>query len=552
MKINKSLNIKIGFYFFITNLIVVLLLGGIFYFSSNNILIKKTILTATEAVEKNSNYIELYTKKLSTLTEIISNDIAVHKYLEEKNEAEKIRILNTIETILSTDKYIKSIILIRKDGAIVSNEKNLDMKTSSNMMKEEWYVKSLKNSMPILNPLRKQKFTKDNMEYWVISISKEIHDKNGNNLGMILIDIKYQVLDEFLQSCKFIKGGDTIILDENNRIVYYKDISCIELNKDCLIKFKNLKEGYTPSTNTFIIKYPIKNTNWFLVNVSSLKEIENLKLHFFELIFLSCVILLFITFIISTFILNKITRPIKELEKNMRDFSSNLSKIKLNGDVAIEILSLQNHFNDMIDKIKYLREYEINALHSQINPHFLYNTLDTIIWMAEFEDTEKVISITKSLANFFRISLSNGEEKILLKDEINHIEEYLYIQKQRYEDRLEYLIEIEDGIKEIKIPKIILQPIVENAIYHGIKNLDTKGKIKIYSKILEDKIEIIVEDNGIGFEKSKTQNISKMGGIGIKNVNKRIRFYYGKEFGVFIDKKFKNGARVIIKLPYEK
>jgi sensor histidine kinase yesM len=235
----------------------------------------------------------------------------------------------------------------------------------------------------------------------------------------------------------------------------------------------------------------------------------------------------------------------------MNNFNNDLSKINLKGDVSIEILSLQNHFNEMIDKIKYLREYEINALYSQINPHFLYNTLDTIIWMAEFQDTEKVISITKALSNFFRISLSNGKEKIPLKEEINHIKEYLYIQKQRYEDKLEYKISIQEELKNIEVPKIILQPFVENAIYHGIKNLDTTGIISIYSQIIENKIELIIEDNGIGFEAAKKQALMKMGGVGIKNVNKRIQYYYGKEYGAKIDSSFKTGARIIITLPYK-
>lgn len=118
------------------------------------------------------------------------------------------------------------------------------------------------------------------------------------------------------------------------------------------------------------------------------------------MIVISCLASLLITVLISISVLRRITKPIKELEQHMNNFNNDLSKINLKGDVSIEILSLQNHFNEMIDKIKYLREYEINALYSQINPHFLYNTLDTIIWMAEFQDTEKVISITKALSNF--------------------------------------------------------------------------------------------------------------------------------------------------------
>ena len=282
-----------------------------------------------------------------------------------------------------------------------------------------------------------------------------------------------------------------------------------------------------------------------------MQEIESLKNHFFEMIVISCLASLLITVLISISVLRRITKPIKELEQHMNNFNNDLSKINLKGDVSIEILSLQNHFNEMIDKIKYLREYEINALYSQINPHFLYNTLDTIIWMAEFQDTEKVISITKALSNFFRISLSNGKEKIPLKEEINHIKEYLYIQKQRYEDKLEYKISIQEELKNIEVPKIILQPFVENAIYHGIKNLDTTGIISIYSQIVENKIELIIEDNGIGFEAAKKQALMKMGGVGIKNVNKRIQYYYGNEYGAKIDSSFKAGARIIITLPYK-
>lgn len=253
--------------------------------------------------------------------------------------------------------------------------------------------------------------------------------------------------------------------------------------------------------------------------------------------------------LISTFILKRITKPIQELESHVRKFSNNLSKISLKGDISEEILSLEKYFNEMVDKINYLREYEINALYSQINPHFLYNTLDTIVWMAEFQDTEKVILITKSLANFFRISLSEGREMITLKEEIDHIKEYLYIQKQRYEDKLEYSFDIDFELERLEVPKIILQPLVENAIYHGIRNIQRRGKVFIYTRILERYIEIVVEDNGIGFRNKDVKKNMRVGGIGIKNINKRVQFYYGEEYGVRFDKSVEVGAKVIITLP---
>lgn len=549
MKINKPLNIKIGFYFLITNIILVLLLGGIFYFSSSSLIIKKDILATTEGIQRRGNYIELYITKIKTISEIISKDSRIYSYLEGKESANKIEIKNMIENILSTDPYIKSILLIRKDGAIISNEKEIDMKVSSDMMSEEWYVQALKNHMPVLNPLRKQRFSQDNVDHWVVSVSREISDEVGKNLGVLLIDIKYQVLREYLQEKGMGKNDDIVIFDKNEKVVYHKDIPWEESEREHLETFKNIGVGYNQRENRIVVRHPIKNTNWILYGVSFLKEIKSLKLHFFELIIFSSLISLIITVVISTFVLKRITNPIQELESHVRKFSNNLSKISLKGDVSGEILSLEKHFNEMVDKINYLREYEINALYSQINPHFLYNTLDTIVWMAEFQDTQKVILLTKSLASFFRISLSEGREMITLKEEIEHVKEYLYIQKQRYEEKLEYEFDIDVELKELEVPKIILQPLVENAIYHGIRNIESGGKIFIYTKISNGAVELIVEDSGVGFEKESRQKNIRTGGIGIKNVNKRIKFYYGEEYGVRVDKEVKKGARVIITLP---
>ena len=270
---NKPLNIKIGFYFLITNLVLVLLLGSIFYFSSSSLLIQKEISAKTEAIEKSGNYIELYMNKLTTLSQVISHDKGVYDYLKNKDESEKNRILSIIDNTLSTDPYIKSIILIRKDGAVISNEKNVNMEVSSDMMKEEWYVNSLMNPMPVLNPLRKQNFSLDGMDDWVISVSREIADTNGENLGVLLIDVKYQALHEYLQNQETGKNSDIVILDEDNRIVYYKEIPYDTSQEKYLKNLKNIEEGYNRKENTVTVKYPIKNTHWTLIEISYMQEI---------------------------------------------------------------------------------------------------------------------------------------------------------------------------------------------------------------------------------------------------------------------------------------
>jgi len=206
---------------------------------------------------------------------------------------------------------------------------------------------------------------------------------------------------------------------------------------------------------------------------------------------------------------------------------------------------------------KYLRTYEINALHSQINPHFLYNTLDTIVWMAEFGDSDKVIEITKSLAQFFRLSLSKGDERITVENEIDHAKQYLFIQQQRYQDKLTYSFQVDENTLKFKVPKIILQPIVENALYHGIREMDRPGHIKV--KVWRDNQALYMEvaDNGVGFElKGKgfeegllpSSTKTKLGGVGLTNVDKRIHLYDGEGYGLSIQSVMGEGTKVLLKL----
>ncbi|WP_430510400.1 sensor histidine kinase [Gottfriedia solisilvae] len=192
-------------------------------------------------------------------------------------------------------------------------------------------------------------------------------------------------------------------------------------------------------------------------------------------------------------------------------------------------------------------------LHSQINPHFLYNTLDTIVWMTEFEEKERVISITKALAKFFQLSLSGGNEFTTIQNEIEHVKQYLFIQKERYGEKLSYSIDYNPALNDVKIPKILLQPIVENAIYHGIRESDENGEITIRLEKDHKDILFFIQDNGIGFDTTKLNAINKMktaklGGIGISNVNKRIKLYYGESYGISIQSIIGKGTKVMIRI----
>ena len=239
-----------------------------------------------------------------------------------------------------------------------------------------------------------------------------------------------------------------------------------------------------------------------------------------------------------------------------------------------EITELVMSFNIMIGKIRELldakvreqedlKKAELKALQAQINPHFLYNTLDTIVWMAEAQKTVQVIEIVRALSSFFRIALSKGKDWISIRQEIEHVQSYLYIQKIRYRDILDYKIEVDENILDGTILKLTLQPLAENALYHGIKNKRNGGTIRLCARRDGDnQVLLEVQDNGVGFTPYRLAQIQAAiaeesdeivvpeSGFGLKNVNKRIKLYYGRQYGVSIESQYRSGSKVTVRIPF--
>lgn len=207
------------------------------------------------------------------------------------------------------------------------------------------------------------------------------------------------------------------------------------------------------------------------------------------------------------------------------------------------------------------RKSELRALQSQINPHFLYNTLDSIIWMAEDEKNEEVVVMTAALARLLRQSISNEQEQVTVAQEIDYVRSYLTIQKMRYKDKLEYEIEASSEVLPVSIVKFTLQPLVENAIYHGIKYKETKGKVRVRGFVEENKAFLAVEDDGAGMDeqqmrkildeagKEQAAHIRTGRGVGVSNVLKRLRLYYGEEYGISYTSKIGVGTCALVSIP---
>ena len=290
----------------------------------------------------------------------------------------------------------------------------------------------------------------------------------------------------------------------------------------------------------------------------------------FSIIAFAAILILIV--LLSYYIPLSITRPIRKLSEVTDQVAKGDLTVRSDIRTGAEVGMLSDSLNTMIDKINELleqvkkeqirlRKAEFELLQSQINPHFLYNTLDTIVWLAEAGEQKKVVKMVGSLSEFFRTSLNQGKDIISIKEELQHVRSYLEIQQVRYQDILQYDIQVEEELYKYLIPKITIQPLVENALYHGIKNKRGVGKIIISGKREEDHFRILIEDNGIGISEErllqvrdgiKNKVLTGKDIYGLYNVNERIRLNFGEKYGIFIESTYGEGTVVSVILPYIK
>ncbi len=278
-----------------------------------------------------------------------------------------------------------------------------------------------------------------------------------------------------------------------------------------------------------------------------------------------------IAFAVAYNISRGITKSISKLGSVTEQVARGDLSVRSNLETGDEIGKLGRSLDLMIDRINellrqvkeeqiMLRKTELELLQSQINPHFLYNTLDTIVWLAEAGDRHQVVEMVGSLSDFFRTTLNQGRDVVSIKDEIRHVRSYLEIQSVRYKDILEYSIEVPEELYEYSIPKITLQPLVENALYHGIKNKRGMGHIRISGEKVANYMLLYVEDNGIGITDERLKQISDKINygkseddevFGLSNINERIRLKFGNRYGIHVDSTYGEGSKVSLMLPLE-
>ncbi len=430
----------------------------------------------------------------------------------------------------------------------------------------------------------------NNLEY---GISNPIKDTNGDEKllfyypitgysntveGMLCSAIPITRLKELTETINIYNGKSFIInssgevLTSDNSYINQKFLN----TKEIIIKLNSSNDGYFETENVngesiiVLIDFIEGSYDWTLCTViEETQLIENVYFIRYSLYFIY--ILLIATAFISARILSKnISKPIESLQNNMLEVENGNLEAFYKDKSILEIDNLGSSYNSMLDKINSLikenkikerkqHEAELSVLQSQINPHFLYNTLDNIKWLAVKENNKTVAKMISNLSTFFRVILSGGQDNIPLKTEIKHTISYLEIQKTRYPNLFDFSYDIEDDIKDLIVPKILIQPIVENSIYHGLKNKDGFGNISIDAKKSGDFIEITVCDNGIGMNNEKLlelrdyiQNGESISHYGLNNIKQRLFYTYGEEAKITVFSKENEGVITTIFIPYKK
>lgn len=534
-------------------------------------------LEEVDSIAKNVNYNYYLQDYLETV--IKEEDDYVDSGIGKNMRSYEMSSQAFSDTLLSRAD-ISSIMIFGKKKMLLNRSMYTYQKVALDYSKLDWYAKAVAKPQDaiITGPNRHSFFDTDDE---VISLSREVQSyENGTFRGVILINLNMNKITEICNSFQEKQENFICIINDKGELVYEQQNgrerfafdekeNRQELNtalgktKESCFRLNYRGEKY------LITRTDMKTTGWTLVSMVPYKSVMAETMAISGVMILAVAITLIVTLLLLNRILTGVVKPLKKLEKYMVQVNPD------NMDQRMEILTddeighLSMKFNQMMDRIRNLKEqvieeqedkrkYELQALQAQINPHFLYNTLDSIIWMAETNDSN-IVAMTEALAKLFRISLNKGNEEISLERELEHVKNYLIIQSMRYADKFTYEISAEPGVERCRTIKLILQPIVENCIYHGIKKKRGTGKITIRAYRREQNLIIEVSDDGCGMPKEisrkilsdeiESENISGSG-IGVKNVNERIQLRFGKKYGLSYSSEEGVGTTVTYVLPY--
>ncbi|MCR5775946.1 MAG: histidine kinase [Lachnospiraceae bacterium] len=473
-----------------------------------------------------------------------------------------------------------SIACYTRDGELLAASPVATQKENVDVTSQEWFTSALEKmenlhfSMPHVQNL----FNDTNYRYnWVISLSSaiELTRKGSPEIGILLVDMNYSSIEQIMSKVNNNSKSYVYMIDSSGDIIYHPKQRL--LVSGFFKENNNNARGYTDGIHVenfegeqrMVIVKSVSYTGWKLISVTPTDSltmgIRGMKYYMILLMSLGLLAII----ILNQFVSYRIALPIKKLNESVKKWEAGdrhpniyiggTSEVEHLGRTLASTLSqIRVLMNDIVVEQEEKRKSELDALQSQINPHFLYNTLESIVWMIEGERYKDAVYMVTELSSLFRISLSKGKTIISIADEIKHAKNYMNIQKIRYKNSFSIDFDIDDEILDCCTVKLIIQPLLENAIYYGVEGMDGDGEIWVKGYRKDDDIYIEVSDNGIGIPEENLKellvddnHVRKHGsGVGMINVHKRIKLRFGEEYGMELESELDEGTTVRIHLPY--
>lgn len=574
---NLSVQSTILFSYTLVSLVSTLFLGITLYQQyareTRSQMIANTELLAKQTVSS----VEDYLRSMRGISDAMYYDIIKNTDFSKDNVDDELNLLYEAHR-----NDIISFALYGADGTLVgaaptSIEKfTLDIKQQPWFYEAQQHVENIHFSLPHVQNL----FDDSHVPYpWVISISRsvELNAHGKPKQGILLLDMNYHSIQEMLSEVNETNSQQYVYLvGSNGELIYHPNQLEINngLRMENTLQNANLEDGIHEDvlngSDRVVCVNTVSYTGWKLVSIIPASSFKGGLANSRYVLMLMITVTMLTVLLINRYVAGVISRPIIDLDDSIKDIEEgNKKEILIEGSKEVQHLAItldsyikQNELlmDEVVMEQEEKRKSEMDALQSQINPHFLYNTLDSIVWMIEEGGYDEAVFMITELASLFRISLSKGKTIISIKREIQHAKNYMNIQKARYKDTFETIFEIDDDINNYCTVKLVIQPILENAIYYGVSKEDGDGKIIIRGVKEGNDIYISVIDNGFGMDEETCENLldedvmnhhkkSHGSGVGLLNVHKRIQLRFGEQYGLKISSELDEGTNVTIHIP---
>ncbi len=536
------------------------------------------------------NQMDTYIQGMEQISMAVAADQEIQRLLNRNEDSpvltEEVKknlngtVQNRLFNYTQAREDISDILVIGYNGEVIASDIDAVINPWTSIREKDWFSGAeAAFDRTVVSSSYVQNLIRDRYS-WVVSLSRAILSLEDRRIiGVLLVDLKFNRIKELCHSLVIGRKGYNFILDKEGNYVFHPTQQLVYSN----IKKEPVRQILQTVDNPELFSFQDGDryylvetsdlTGWHVVNVTHDSDIVT-EWKSVQLIYAIIGLILFLIVGLATNrISSGITKPVRKLQEIMQSVET--GEFRQVGSIRAtdEIRELAREYDLMVTRIRELmeantreqeqkRKSDLKALQAQINPHFLYNTLDSIIWMGEMGQSDKVVQMTSALSKLFRISISKGRELIPIRDEMEHVQSYLTIQEMRYRDKFTYEMDIDPDLYDMITLKITLQPLVENAIYHGIKEVDYQGYILITGWLEDNNMILEVKDNGRGMDQDqlnemiqgletppeKRPRLSRQG-MGVRNVHERIRLYFGSEYGLTCISSPSEGTRIRVKMP---